>query len=98
MTKIVMVIVCDDAHKNSVNLLGCGDLFRDNNDNHLSSLACKIDSYDALHVEMCDWLVNFSLTLNYFNLYVIRSRPKKLQSLILFYNIFGTCMAKSFRV
>jgi hypothetical protein len=51
--KIVMVvIVFYDAHKSSIKLLECGDLIQDSSGNYLSSLECKVGSWDALYVEM----------------------------------------------
>ncbi|GAU44764.1 hypothetical protein TSUD_246570 [Trifolium subterraneum] len=44
-----------------------------------------------------DWLANFDLTLSSFDLQVLGSLPRELQSLI-FYDVFGACMFWSVRV
>jgi len=52
---------CDGAHKSSVNLSGCGDLFRDSSENCLNSYARKIGSCDALHAEM--WVMYIGMDM-----------------------------------
>ncbi|GAU44619.1 hypothetical protein TSUD_378970 [Trifolium subterraneum] len=44
-----------------------------------------------------DWLANYSLTLNSFDLHVLETPPRELQSL-LFYDFSGTCMPRSVRL
>ncbi|CAJ2669285.1 unnamed protein product [Trifolium pratense] len=44
-----------------------------------------------------DWLANFSLTLNSFDLHVLESPPRELQSLI-FDDVSGACMPRSVRI
>jgi len=44
-----------------------------------------------------DWLANFSLSLDTFDLHMIETPPKELQCL-LFYEIYGACMPQNVRL
>jgi ribonuclease HI len=46
---------------------------------------------------LADWLANFSFNLNYFDLHVMETLPRELQSL-LFYDIFSACMPRNIRL
>ncbi|RHN70125.1 putative ribonuclease H-like domain-containing protein [Medicago truncatula] len=52
---------CDGAHKNSINLSGCGGLLCDSNGICLISYARKIGACDAFHAEM--WVMYLGLEL-----------------------------------
>jgi hypothetical protein len=54
-------LICDGAHKSSLNLSGCGGLLRNSYGICVSSFARKIGSCDALHAEMWGMYIGMDL-------------------------------------
>jgi hypothetical protein len=56
---------CDDTHKSSANLLGCGGLLRDSSGVCLVSYTHKVETCDVLHGWYMDLGIDLAMRQNY---------------------------------